>query len=214
MTTPSGHVRAKICGLSTSQTLKAAVSHGASHVGFVHFPASPRHLSLDRFSALKNAVPADVESVAVLVNPDDSLLDAIQLIEPQVLQLHRMVPERVAEVRARWSGSLWVGLPVGSAGDVAASVAFAPFVDRVLFDAHTDLMELPGGTGRVFDWSLLRRSPPPVPWILSGGLDPDNVAAAIATTDADFVDVSSGVESAPGVKDVDKIAAFLTACRP
>lgn len=214
MTTLKGSVRAKICGLSTSQALEAAVSQGASHVGFVHFPASPRHLSLDCFAALKNAVPAGVQSVAVLVNPDDTLLDAIQLIQPQVLQIHRVAPERVADVRARWSGSLWVGLPVGSAEDVAASVAFAPFVDRVLFDAHTDVLELPGGTGRVFDWSLLQRSPPPVPWILSGGLTPDNVAEAISVTGADFVDVSSGVESAPGVKDVDKIAAFLTACCP
>ena len=204
--------RVKICGLSTADTLAAAVSGGPSHVGFVHHPASPRHLPLSRLSELRARVPAHVATVAVLVDPPDTLLDAMGDLRLDGLQLHRIAPARAAEVRARWRGGLWVGLPVRSTGDLVRAADFAPHVDRVLLDAPTDPLEVPGGTGRSFDWSLLRRLPPAAPWILSGGLDPGNVLDAIAATGADFVDVSSGVESGPGVKDVDKITAFLTAC--
>ena len=205
-------VHAKICGLSTPHTLAAAVRHGASHVGFVHHSASPRHRPLADLAALVGRVPEGVASVAVLVDPDDALLDDLVPVAPDILQLHRVSPERAAAVRARWSGGLWVGLPVRSAGDLAAASAFAPHADRLLLDAPTDPLEVPGGTGRAFDWSLLGDRRFPFRWILSGGLTPANLAGAVAATGADFVDVSSGVESAPGVKDVDKIAAFLTAC--
>lgn len=207
-------VTTKICGLNAPAALVAAIGAGATHVGLVHFEASPRHLPLGAMMTLRGRVPSNVQAVAVLVDPNDALLDALVPIAPDVLQLHRITAERAAAVRARWNGELWVGLPVRSEADLTAAAAFAPQVDRLLFDAPTDPLEVPGGTGRSFDWSLLRRSPPAVPWILSGGLTPDNVAEAIAVTGADFVDVSSGVESAPGVKDVDKIAAFLTASRP
>lgn len=206
-------VRAKICGLSTPEPLDAAIAGGASHVGFVHYPRSARHLPLDRLAELRRRVPDTVEAVAVLVDPDDALLD---LIEPigLTLQLHRITVERAASIRRRWTGGLWVGLPCSSIHDLATATTFAPHADRILFDAPTDVLEVPGGTGRSFDWALLSEAAPAHPWILSGGLTPENVADAIAATGTDFVDVSSGVESAPGVKDVDKVAAFLTACRP
>ncbi len=205
-------IRAKVCGLSTLDALDAAARHGASHVGFVHHQASPRHLPLADMTALVASTAPGVASVAVVVDPDDDMLDALIGVAPDVLQVHRVAEERVRAIRARWTGGLWVGLPVRDATHVAVAEAYAPQVDRVLFDAPTDPLEVPGGTGRSFDWTVLRRSPPTVPWVLSGGLTPANVRRAIAAAGADFVDVSSGVESAPGVKDVDKIAAFLTAC--
>lgn len=205
-------VRVKICGLSTPDTLDAALSGGVSHVGLVHYSASPRHLPLDRLAALRRRVPAGTGAVAVLVDPDDGLIDALEALRLDGLQLHRVTPQRAASIRRRWSGELWVGAPVRSAKDLTTAAAFAPHADRILFDAPTDALEVPGGTGRSFDWSLLRDEAPAHPWILSGGLTPANVAHAIAATGANLVDVSSGVESAPGVKDVDKIAAFLTAC--
>ena len=211
---PGARMSVKICGLSTPATLAAAVADGASHVGFMHFERSPRHLSLAALAALRERVPVGVKAVAVVVDPDDALIEAMTAARLDTLQLHRVTPERTAAIRARWSGELWVGVPVGSAEDLAAATAFAPHADRLLLDAPTDPKEVPGGTGRTFDWALLGRSPLAHPWVLSGGLDPANVAAAVAATGANFVDVSSGVESAPGVKDVDKIAAFLTACRP
>ena len=206
-------VLAKICGLSTEETLAAAVDGGASHVGFVHYPPSSRHLTLERLAKRRRWVPSSVGTVAVLVAPDNGLLDQLAPLSLDVLQLHEVTPGRAAEVRARWTGELWVGVPVRSAAELAAADAYAPHVDRLLLDAPTGEGEVPGGTGRSFDWGLLRDAAPATPWILSGGLDPDNVADAIAHTGADFVDVSSGVESGPGVKDVDKITAFLTACR-
>ena len=209
---PSAVESVKICGLSTPAAVAAAVAGGASHVGFVHFTRSPRHLPLAALAALRERVPAGVESVAVLVDPGDALVDAMASARLDVLQIHRVSPDRAAAIRRRWADGLWVGVPVGSAEDLAAAAALALYADRVLLDAPTDIKEVPGGTGRAFDWTLLRRSPPAFPWILSGGLDPGTVAGAVAATGADFVDVSSGVESAPGVKDVDKIAAFLLAC--
>ncbi len=207
-------VRAKICGLSTPATLEAAVAGGASHAGFVHYPRSARHLPLDRLAELRRRLPDAVKAVAVLVDPDDALLDALEPIGLNTLQLHQITVERAAAIRRRWAGGLWVGLPCSSIHDLATAATFAPHADRILFDAPTDVLEVPGGTGRSFDWSLLSEAAPTHPWILSGGLTPQNVAHAIAATGADFVDVSSGVESAPSVKDVDKVAAFLTACRP
>ena len=205
-------VLAKICGLSTEETLAAAVDGGASHVGFVHYPPSSRHLTLERLAELRRRVPCTVRAVAVLVNPGDELLDQLAPLSLDVLQLHKVTAGRATEARARWAGELWVGVPVRSTTDLAAADAYAPHVDRLLLDAPTGEGEVPGGTGRSFDWSLLRAAAPVAPWILSGGLEPGNVADAVTRTGAEFVDVSSGVEGAPGVKDVDKIAAFLTAC--
>ena len=170
-------VRAKICGLSTEATLDAAVAGGASHVGFVFFPPSPRNVAFDRVAGLAGAVPSQVGKVGVFVEPDDALIDAACAAgRLDAIQLHKTA------------------------------------ADRVLFDAKTpDHAVLPGGMGMRFDWRLLAGFDHPLPWALSGGLDAGNVAEAVGITGARRVDVSSGVESAPGTKDEAKIAAFLRA---
>ncbi|HEX7855516.1 MAG TPA: phosphoribosylanthranilate isomerase [Sphingobium sp.] len=204
----------KICGLSTPETLSAALRHGASHIGFVHFTKSPRHLSLEKLSGLASLAPAHIGRVAVLVDPDDSLIQ--QLVATggvSTIQLHgKESAQRAAEIRARSGLEVWKAISVKRAEDIASANAYSGAVDRILFDAKTpDGAALPGGMGVRFDWALLRGYRGALPWALSGGLDPDNVAAAIAETGASLIDVSSGVESAPGVKDVDKIAAFCKA---
>lgn len=204
-------VTAKICGLSTPETLDAAVAGGAAQVGFVFFPASPRNLQLDQARALAAQVPAHVEKVGVFVDPDDALLDAaIAAGRLDAAQLHKTTPERAAAIRARVP--VWAAVAVKTRADLAAAASFHGAADRILYDARTpDDAALPGGMGLRFDWTLLRGFAHPLPWALSGGLTPDNVAEAARITGATLVDVSSGVESAPGVKDVDKIAAFLKA---
>lgn len=205
----------KICGLSTPETLDAAVRAGASHVGFVHFPKSPRHVGAEALSALVRRVPDGVRRVAVLVNPEDALLETLLSAAPlDALQLHGgETPERVAALRARFPAlRLWKAVPVKTAADIAAAGAYRGAADRILFDAKTpDGAALPGGMGLRFDWSLLRGWKADMPWALSGGLEPGNVAEAIRATGAPLVDVSSGVESAPGIKNMDKIASFCEA---
>lgn len=207
----------KICGLSTPETLEAALTSGASHVGFVHFPKSPRHLAMDRLAALARRVPPHVRRVAVLVNPDDSVIAELAGSGAiDIFQLHgNETPSRVADIRRRTGVESWKAVPVKRAADVTAGEAYADAADRLLFDAKTpDGAALPGGMGLRFDWDLLRGYRGALPWGLSGGLDAGNVAEAIRLTGAPLVDVSSGVESAPGVKDVDKIAAFCKAVLP
>jgi phosphoribosylanthranilate isomerase len=203
-------VHAKICGLSTPETLDAAVRGGARQVGFVFFPPSPRNLGFDQARALAARVPAGVEKVGVFVDPDDALLDAALATGLDAVQLHKVTPERAATVRRRLP--VWAAIPVKTRADLDAVQRFAGAADRILYDAKTpDDAALPGGMGLRFDWTLLQGHRHPLPWALSGGLSPDNVAEAVRVTGATAVDVSSGVESAPGVKDVDKIAAFLKA---
>jgi phosphoribosylanthranilate isomerase len=203
-------VTAKICGLSTRETLDAAVRRGARQVGFVFFPPSPRHLGFDQARALAARVPGGVEKVGVFVDPDDALLDAALAAGLDAVQLHKVSPERAAAVRRRVP--VWAAIPVKTRGDLDAARGFAGAADRILYDAKTpDDAALPGGMGLRFDWTLLQNHRHPLPWALSGGLSPDNVAEAVRVTGATAVDVSSGVENAPGVKDVDKIAAFLKA---
>lgn len=207
----------KICGLSTTETLGAALRHGATHVGFVHFPKSPRHLELEMLSGLAQQAPTHIGRVAVLVDPDDALVTALSASGTiSALQLHgKETPHRAAEIGARSGLEIWKAISVKRAEDVASANAYAGAVQRILFDAKTpDGAALPGGMGLRFDWSLLAGYRGALPWSLSGGLDPDNVAAAVAQTGAPLVDVSSGVESAPGVKDVDKIATFCKAVTP
>ncbi len=205
----------KICGLSTPETLDAALGAGATHVGFVHFPKSPRHVDVERMAQLAARTPDRVGSVAVLVDPDDATLDAlIATGRIDAVQLHgREPPERLAAIRARFPAiALWKAVSVKTRADIAAAAAWSNIADRILFDAKTpDSADLPGGMGLRFDWTLLLDYRPRGPWGLSGGLDPANVAEAIRVTRAPLVDVSSGVESAPGIKDVDKIAAFCKA---
>jgi phosphoribosylanthranilate isomerase len=203
-------VTAKICGLSTPETLDAAVAGGASHVGFVFFPPSPRNVGFDQVRALAARVPGHVEKVGVFVAPDEALLGAAIATGLDAVQLHKVTPERAAAIRARIP--VWVAVAVKTRADLAAADPFHGAADRILFDAKTpDSAALPGGMGLRFDWRLLQGYRHAQPWALSGGLDPVNVTEAIRITGAALVDVSSGVESAPGIKDVDKIAAFLKA---
>lgn len=210
-------IAVKICGLSTPETLDAALKGGASHVGFVHFAKSPRHVEAERLAALAARVPGHVQKVGVVVNPDDAMIEMLmQAGRLDALQLHGSEPpDRVAAIRTRFPGlNLWKAIPVKTTADIASAARYADIADLILFDAKTpDHADLPGGMGLRFDWSLLSGYRASGPWGLSGGLDPDNVAEAIRITRAPLVDVSSGVESAPGIKDVDKIAAFCKAAR-
>ena len=206
-------IQVKICGLSTPATLAAALDGGASHVGFVSFAASPRNLDADRLAGLAASVPAHVARVGVLVDPADDVLAAIAP-HLDAIQLHRTAPARVAAIRTTFRCETWAAIAIKTRADLDGARAYVGAADRLLYDAKTPAgAALPGGMGVRFDWNLLAGFRHPLPWALSGGLDPDNVAEAIARTNAPLVDVSSGVESAPGVKDVDKIAAFLQSAR-
>ena len=206
-------ITAKICGLSTPETLDAAIGGGASHVGLVFFPPSPRHLSPDRAAQLAVRVPGHVQRVGVFVNPDDATIEqAVAAGHLDILQLHDASPERAAAIRARTGLAIWTAVAVRARADLELAMRYAGVADRVLYDAKTPPgAALPGGMGVRFDWHLLEGFRHPLPWALSGGLDPFNVAEAVRITGATLVDVSSGVESAPGIKDVGKIGAFLSA---
>jgi phosphoribosylanthranilate isomerase len=205
---------AKICGLSTPATLDAALRGGATHVGFVFFDASPRNLAFDAAAELAARVPAHVRRVGVFVDPADELLDrAVSNID--AVQLHQTSPSRAAVIRTKLARETWAAVAIRTRADLDAAGGYTGAVDRILYDAKTPLgAALPGGMGIRFDWALLEGFRHPLPWALSGGLDAGNVGEAIRRTGAPLVDVSSGVESAPGAKDVDKIAAFLQAALP
>lgn len=205
-------VTAKICGLSTADTLGAAVRHGASHVGLVFFPNSPRHVTAEQAASLTSLVPDHVVPVGVFVDPEDGLIEqAIRIGGIETLQLHgREAPDRLAAIRARYPDvALWKAIPVRTRADLDAARAYAPIADLILYDARTPEGALPGGMGLRFDWTLLDGFVHPQRWALSGGIDMGNVERAVAITGAPLIDISSGVETAPGIKDVDKIAAFL-----
>lgn len=206
-------VTAKICGLSTPETLDTAIAGGASHVGLVFFPPSPRHVSRDRAAQLAARVPARVTRVGVFVNPDDATLDsAIDAGKLAVLQLHQTSPERAAAIRARTGLELWTAVAVRTRADLDGALPYRGIADRILYDAKTPPgAALPGGMGVRFDWTLLQGFRHAMPWALSGGLDAVNVAEAVQMTGATLVDISSGLESAPGIKDPAKITAFLGA---
>ena len=201
----------KICGISTPETLAAAIGSGASHVGFVHFAKSPRHLTLADAGRLRAAVPAHVKAVLLLVNSSREVLaEAIRTVMPDVVQFHGSeTPDTLARFHAETGIEAWRALAVKDAADLAEAARFRGTADRVLLDAPAS--SLPGGNGTAFDWSLLAGWQAPLAWGLAGGLTPANVAEAIRLTRAPLVDTSSGVESAPGVKDVDRIAAFCKA---
>lgn len=203
-------VTAKICGLSTPETLAAAIRGGASHVGFVFFAKSPRNLDPDQAHALAVQVPSHVARVAVVVDAEDALLERIAPFV-DAIQLHgRETPERAAAIARLTRREIWKAVAIRTRADLAAAATFRGAAERILYDAKTpEGAALPGGMGLRFDWTLLDGHDHPLPWALSGGLDADNVREAIGISGARLVDVSSGVESAPGVKDVDKIARFL-----
>lgn len=206
-------VRAKICGLSTPETLDAAIADGASHVGLVFFPPSPRAVSFDAARGLAARVPAHVAKVGVFVDPCNALIDqAVEAGALDAIQLHSVTPGRAAALKQHSGREVWVAVPVKARADLDAAANYLGAADKILYDAKTpDGAALPGGMGLRFDWSLLDGFRHPLPWALSGGLDAGNVAEAARRTGARLVDVSSGVESAPGAKDVDKIAVFLQA---
>ena len=205
-------VEAKICGLRSPEAVAAALNHGARMVGFVFFPGSPRHVSLDRAAALSRSVGADVERVGVTVDADDDLLRrAIAAARLSVVQLHgRETPRRVADVRERFGVRTMKVARVSRAEDLDAAAVFEPVADLLMFDAKPPRgATRPGGNAAAFDWRLLAGRTWRRPWLLSGGLDVDNVGRAVELTGARAVDVSSGVESAPGVKDPALVGAFL-----
>jgi len=203
----------KICGLSTPDSLDAAINAGATHVGLVHFEPSPRHVSLDQAAMLRRRVPPSVKVVLLLVNAKPQLTEqAYASVRPDVIQFHgNETPQWLALVKQHLPVERWKAVGLQDAGTLERSRKYHALVDRILFDAPAQA--LPGGNGAGFDWTLLANNPPTVPWGLAGGLDPANVAEAIRVTRASRVDVSSGVESAPGVKDVDRIEAFCKAVR-
>ncbi len=207
----------KICGLSTPETLDAAVAAGASHVGLVHYEPSPRHLPLDQARALRERVPRGVKAVLLLVNMEaEETARAIEAVRPDVVQFHgRETPEWLALLRDNTPLEIWKAIGVKDAGSLERARRFEGAVDRLLYDAAASAAPgaLPGGNGLALDWSLLQGERPRVDWGLAGGLSPDNVAEAIRRTGAPLVDTSSGVESAPGVKNVAKITAFVHAAR-
>ena len=209
-------VAVKVCGVRAPAALDAALDAGARRIGMVFYPPSPRHVSIAEAAALAARVPAGVDRVGVFVDPDDSLLGAVLERAPlSALQLHgRESPRRVAAIAARFGLPAIKAIPVAAAEDLALADDYAAVADRLLFDARPpagDASALPGGNGAAFDWRLLAGRAWPRPWLLSGGLTPENVAEAVATGGAREVDVSSGVESAPGVKDPALIAAFFAA---
>jgi len=207
----------KICGLSTPETLVAAIDAGATHVGLVYFAPSPRHVSLDDAARLRALVPQGVKAVLLLVNADiETTARAIELVKPDVVQFHGMeTPEWIATVRAKSGVEVWKALGVRNADTLANSARFEGAADRLLFDAPPPdkAAALPGGNGVGFDWSLLKDHAHRLPWGLAGGLTPDNIVEAIHATGAPMVDASSGLETEPGIKDVDLIRAFCKAAR-
>lgn len=205
----------KICGISTPDTLDAALQAGADMVGFVRFPKSPRHVELDQGRALSGRAAGKALRVLLVVDAEDRELDeAVDALAPDMLQLHGAeTPERVAAIRARFGRPVMKAIGVSQASDLAQARSYAGIADHLLFDAKPGAGALPGGNGLVFDWGLLAELDPARGFMLSGGLDPGNVAQAVAVARPWAVDVSSGVERSPGDKDPDAIAAFVRAAR-
>ncbi|WP_296432824.1 phosphoribosylanthranilate isomerase [Yoonia sp.] len=213
MTTPA---RVKICGLRDVAAMQSAVDAGATYVGLVFFPKSPRNVSIAQAALVAKAVPVGVAKVALVVDADDALLDSITAVVPlDVLQLHGSeTPARVAAIRARYGLPVMKAVGVADESDLASLDAYAQVADQILVDAKPPKnADLPGGNGLSFDWRLIAGRRWPVPWMLAGGLTPENVAEAIALTGAVQVDVSSGVEASPGIKDPARMSAFCEAVR-
>lgn len=207
-------IRVKICGLRTVADVAAAAAAGAAYAGFVFFAKSPRNVTLAEARELALAAPPGLAKVALTVDADDAALDAIVDSVPlDMLQLHgHESPDRVAAVRARYGLPVMKAVGVADEGDLAAIFDYSTVADQLLIDAKPPRnAALPGGNGLSFDWRLVAQRRWLRPWMLAGGLTPENVAEAIRLTNARQVDVSSGVESAPGVKDPARIAAFVAA---
>lgn len=207
--------RIKICGITTAATLDAAIAARADFVGLTFVPLSPRCLTPAAAAGLAARAAGRIGKVGLFVDAGDAAIaEAVAAARLDALQLHGSeTPQRAAELRARFALPVWKALPVASAADIARADAYTGAADLILFDAKTPKGALPGGMGLTFDWALLSAWRGALAWGLAGGLTADNVAAAVRATGAPLVDTSSGVESAPGVKDVDKIAAFCKAAQ-
>ncbi len=206
-------IQIKICGLSTAETLHAAITAGADFIGLNAFPPSPRFVAVEQAAALSALVPASVGRVGVFVDPDDALLAAMAPYL-DIVQVHGVTPARSAAIGQRWKLPVWVAISVGNASDIAASIGYKGAAERLLFDARTPKAAiLPGGMGVRFDWRLLAGRVPPMRWGLAGGLDAGNVAEAIAVSGTNLVDAASGVEEQAGVKSVVMIKAFIAAAK-
>ncbi|MBS29284.1 MAG: phosphoribosylanthranilate isomerase [Alphaproteobacteria bacterium] len=208
------NIRAKICGINDDTAMRTAIEAGAMFVGLVFYPPSPRSLEPDAAAKLTSLVPEGVTKVGLFVDPDDELIDRVLAAVPlEMIQLHGdESPDRCRYIRARTGLPVMKAIKVATAEDVAATQDYAGAVDWLMFDAKAPAdMEnaLPGGNALTFDWTLLASGEWPVPWMLAGGLNPDNVTEAVRASGALVVDVSSGVESAPGRKDPARIREFL-----
>ncbi|PCJ03190.1 MAG: phosphoribosylanthranilate isomerase [Alphaproteobacteria bacterium] len=209
-------ITAKICGIKTPEALGAAVRGGARFVGFVFFPPSPRHVAIDTAKALALMLPTGVRSVGLFVDPTDAQLDAVTgRVQLDMIQLHGAeTPQRVAEIKGKYALPIIKAFSVSHVEDIALARAYEDHVDWLLFDAKPPAdSDVPGGTGQSFDWVLLQGLEFSKPWMLSGGLNAENVEQALSVLSPDAVDVSSGVESVRGEKDIEKIRAFLAAVK-
>jgi phosphoribosylanthranilate isomerase len=208
-------VEVKICGLRDLLAIEAAVTAGARFVGLNFYPPSPRSVSVELARELARAIPAEILKVGVVVDADDALIDAVAAtVGVDMLQLHGAeTPARASAVAARSGKPVIKAIAVADAGDIAAAHAYLGTVQWLLFDAKPPSLAnaMPGGNALAFDWTLLAQARWPVPWMLAGGLNPENVGDALRLSGARAVDVSSGVESRPGIKDPDRIRAFLAA---
>ena len=207
-------IRTKFCGLSRPEDVTAAADAGAAYVGFVFFPKSPRNVSIAQAAALAVTVPVGIAKVALVVNASDAELDAIvEAVPLDMLQLHGSeTVERVRDVRARYGLPVMKAVGVADADDLPALDAYAVAADQLLIDAKPPKnAHLPGGNGLSFDWRLIAGKSWPVPWMLAGGLTPDNAAEAVAMTGARQLDISSGVEASAGIKDRALMTAFTEA---
>jgi phosphoribosylanthranilate isomerase len=205
---------AKICGLRTPEAVEAALRGGASHLGFIFFAKSPRNIDPGAAGRLAEAARSRAKVVAVTVDADDAAVDSIVAgLNPDLIQLHgRETPERAAEIRRRTGLGVVKALSVSTAADLAAASGYEGAADHLMFDAKAPAdAVLPGGNGVGFDWDILAGRTFAAPWFLAGGLDAGNVVEAVRRSGAPLVDVSSGVESSPGVKDPALIQAFLDA---
>lgn len=212
-------ISCKICGISTLEAARTALDDSADFLGFIHFAKSPRHLTLNAMAALMQTIRAqgaETRLVSVVVDPDDQLLMALRdQVRPDLIQLHgKETPERVAAIAAMVQIPLIKAISVSDVNDLAVAGAYEPHVEYMMFDAKAPKdAALPGGLGLSFDWSIMRHHAAAKPWFLAGGLSSNNVAAAVRESGATMVDVSSGVESAPGIKDNRLISDFLKAAK-
>lgn len=203
---------AKICGITTPDALQAAVAAGAAHVGFVFFPPSPRNISIEDAASLAARLPTHVNAVGLFVDPDDSLLaQVLEAVPLDIIQLHgKESPQRISEIKAQTGRQVMKAVHIREAVDLEQVPAYEEVCDWILFDAKPPKdAKLPGGNAVAFDWTLLENQRWRRPWMLAGGLTPDNVVTAIRLTGAPCVDTSSGVEDSPGKKSPHLIQSFL-----